>query len=300
MTQHTTLSELVPKDADRDFSQIERKNLAKGAWAEGRPEDALLILEEVLREEMSPAVAAECYTAQAAFLAEMGNIIGSLGSLNKAAPFLDAADPYVQGCFFNQRARAYKELKDHDAALMDYAGAAALFEQAGRTDHSAIVAKNLAGLCLELPDTSAALEAIDRALTMFGKVRSIHHGHAYDTKARILLSQGKLESALVEINRAISMAGDNPSWLASFEQTKKEIREKLISVLLPYVNAPDLWEIELAMLKQALIDCDGSVTRAAERMGITHKAVSSLVKNHPEFSHLRKPQRVRRKSLPKK
>src|ERR1041385_3284122 len=100
---------------------MSRRDRAKAVWAEGRLEDARLILSTVLSEDMSPAVAVQCFITEAAFCGDQGRWRESLSALESAAPLADGASFYVQGNFFHARARVHKRLGDIDAALLDYA-----------------------------------------------------------------------------------------------------------------------------------------------------------------------------------
>lgn len=300
MTKNTTTSEIVPNLTPIDLHQLAQKDLAKGAWAEGRPEDALLMIEVLLAEEMSPAVRCECLVAKAAFIAETGDFWGCLEALSEAAPLIDQASTYVRGCFFFQRARAHKETQQFDAALTDYAGAASFLREAGAIANAAAVLKNLAGLYLVTGDVTRAREVIDNALQVTQNLDPAELCQYHDTNAQVLLAEGKLAMALVEIEKAISTVGNNEKYLKDFLATRDSIKARITDLLIQSMKVPDLKQIEMKMLERALTLSGGSVTKAGEIMGITHKAVASLVENHPEYAHLRKPVRVRRKSLMKR
>src|SRR5262245_17110855 len=87
-----------------EHRQLEQKALAIGVWKEGRLDDALLIVDELLTQDLTGRVAAECYVAQAAFRADRGDFVGSLKSLEEAAPLIDSVDKKFRGSFYHQRA----------------------------------------------------------------------------------------------------------------------------------------------------------------------------------------------------
>lgn len=301
MIKLNTTWESVPDEAlsERERGQLTQKKWAKLAWSEGRPYEALQIIDDVVDKPMSPRVALECLIAQGAFRAEVLDYPGSLESLAKASEHLDAGSPYVQACFFFQRARSHKETGNIDAAFTDYAGAGVIYEQIGNWEHVGTVSKNLAGLCLQMGDLPRASEHIERAISIYEQIGSKRLGQAYDTKANILLAEGKVGFALAEIDKALSLGESNDLWRQTYEHTKVEIREKIFEVMVSTATIKDLKQIEIKMVARALERSNGSVTKTASILGVTHKAIASFVKNN-KLEHLRTPAQPRRKSICKK
>src|ERR1041385_4616796 len=205
----------------KDREQLERKELARGAWREGQIDNALLIIDSVLAEEMSPAVAAACYSAKAGFLSSKRDFAGALETLRRMAPFLESADVRIQGTFYNTRARARRNLNNLDDALTDYTGALALWQSCGDKNYEGAVSINLAELCLILGDTKQANANADRALRVLPK-DSEYLCNAYDTKAKILLADGQALKALGLIERALETAGDHEEWQTRFAETQSK------------------------------------------------------------------------------
>lgn len=280
----------------QERSQFERRELARGAWVEGRIDDALLILDTVLSEEMTPRVAASCFVTEAAFKAEQGDYPGSLESLTKAAPHIDQADNDVRGSFFNQRARLHKELGKFNAALLDYAGASASYEDAGRKDYLAGVANNVAGVCLAIGDLPRAKASIDQAIAEADKSNSEFLSQAYDTQANICLARGELEQALTSVRMAISLAGNNETWLKTFQATEQKVIKKLLE-LLGVSNVKDIERLQIQIVKQALLEHKGRRILAAQSVGMSREGIDYLVNHKDELVEFRKEKRVRRKTV---
>lgn len=263
----------------RDQSQRERKELAKGAWREGSFDNALLLIREVLSEDMSPDVAAECFSTEAAILADLGDFNASLASLAKMAPFLEAADIRIQGTFYNARARAHKNLGDIDSALTDYAGAIAYWQICGDGNYEGAASINVAELYLTLGDFAKAIQSIDHALQVLPK-GSEYLCNAYDTKAKILLNDGQLVKALGLIEKALELAGDHEEWQKRFKETHSKIKDRLIDFLIPLVNMDDLEELKVQMIRHALDYCGGSITAAAELIKTSHQVIAYTAQKH--------------------
>lgn len=259
----------------RDRSQLERKELARGAWREGNSENALLILRSVLAEEMSPAVAAACYSAEAGFLAELGDFEGSLVSLGKMAPFLDAAGVNIQGTFYNQRGRAHRKLGETDEALMDYTGALALWQNCGDKNYEGAAYINLAECYLILNDIEQAYFNIGRAFAVLPE-GSEYLCNAHDTKAKILLEDGKSERALCHVDKALALSGGNEKWEQDFLETRAKIKTRLMELLTPVALMEDVDDLKLNMVRHALKTSNGSTTIAAVLLGTSRQLVEYI------------------------
>lgn len=257
----------------KDRSQLERKELARGAWREGNVENALLIIRSVLTEEMSPAVAAACYSAEAGFLAEMEDFEGSLESLQKMSPFLEAASVEIQGTFYNQRGRAHRRLGNYDAALTDYTGALALWQGCGDRNYEGAAYINLAECYLIMKDVEEAYLNIAQAFAVL-PTDSEYLCNAYDTKAKVLLADGKAERAFQCIEKALSLTGGNETWERTFLDTRDQIKERLMELLVPVAVMKDADDLKVKMVRYALQKADGSVTIAAELLGTSHQVIA--------------------------
>lgn len=280
-------------------SQIERKELARGAWAEGRPDDALLIMEEVLAEEMLPPIAAECYVTKAAFLAEKGDWEGSLESLERAAPILDSAPLRVSGTFYHQRARVHRHNGNLDAALADYTGAAVCWQTSDSKDLEGITYLNIAHVFLLIGDLEQARSNLERAFDIFRAHSHFYLSQAYDTLANLELEEGRIEAALSAIRTAFDLVGENEPWRETFAATQAKIDTKLLE-LLSVERVEDLDRIKGILVRNALLKTGGNLSRAGRLIGLTYKGVDYIVQQNAELQSVRSPRKPRLKSILKK
>lgn len=276
-------------------SQLERIQAARDSWQAGQVANALLKLESVKSEQMSPPVAAACYVAEAAYHAEMSDFTGSLESLNLATPFIESATLSVQGAFYHQLGRAHKELGNFDIAFTNYAGAEFYWEQIGETEKLGAVLQNLSGLSLKMGDLMKAHEYSRRALDLFTKTDSIYLSQVYDTQAEILLAEGKIEAALESINTALEMVGENEIWQKQFQDTKTQILDRLVDLV--YSAGFTFSHLQKEMVRRALIKHAGNLTRAGKEVGLTHKGISYIIDHNVELEPLRVERRVKLKSI---
>lgn len=275
-------------------SQFERIELAKGAWREGRSEDALILIDSVKSEKMTDRVAGECFLNESVFYAEAGENARSEESLNHAARFMDSMTTNALGTFHNQRARIRKERNSFDAALMDYAGAAAMYEQIGNKEKQGAAALNVAGCYLALGDLSEAQVNLDKAFLLL--TGSFYLPKAHETQAEIYLAEGKLEAAARAIKTALSMeCPDN--WRTDFIATQDLIEAKILEAL-QVKHFSDWDQVKLRMARRALQRSAGNPAGAASILGVTRFAIQSLIDHHPEeLEPYRMQKRVRRKTL---
>lgn len=256
-----------------DQDQLERKELARGAWREGNIESALLLIRSVLSEPMSPRVAAECYSVEAGCLADLGDFVGSLDSLQRMAEFLDSADVRIQGTFYNARGRAYRNLGRVDDALTDYSGALAYWQECGDRNYEGAVSINLAECYLRLEDLEQATQNIDHAFKVLPD-GSEYWCNAYDTKAKVLLASGKAQQALSLIERAMELSGGNGLWEKTFLETKAAIKDRLLNMLAPLATMQDVERLKVQMIRHALDKAGGSITLAAAIIKTSHQVLA--------------------------
>ena len=76
----------------------------------------------------------------------------------------DCGDDEVRGKYFEGLAITYQYLGDHNAALVEFAGASYYYEVAGKDRLSADMENNLAVLRVEMGQVDEALAHMDRAL----------------------------------------------------------------------------------------------------------------------------------------
>lgn len=280
-------------------SQLERKELARGAWAEGRPDDALLIIDTVLSEEMTPRVAVECYVTKAAFLAETKDFRSSLEYLNLASPMIDLASLRVRRGFYHQRGVVNKELGDLDRALNDYTGAVVCAETEHDRENEGAALLNLANVYLLIGDFETARENLSRSFQALRESKSRNISQAYDTLANIELAEGHAQLAIIANNKAFDLIGDNESWRATFESTRLNIRGKLLE-LLEVSTVEDIEILRADLVMKALIQTGGNLSHAGKLVGLSYKGVDYIVQRHPALEQFRTERKPRLKSLIKK
>jgi tetratricopeptide (TPR) repeat protein len=281
-------------------SQLDRKELARGAWGEGRPDDALLILNTVLEEAMTPRVAAECYVTQAAFLAEKGEFQDSLAALRLAAPYVDSARLRVQASFFLQRGRINRKLNNLNNAITDYTGVAICAEASDSEDLLGKSFLNLSDLYVMIgKDLVTARAYLNKAVAIFRRIGSDDLCQAYDTLANLELAEGNVTEATEAIRKGFELIGDHESWRDTLNETRDKIRGKLLQ-LTGINRVEDLDSLKVLLVKRALIETGGNLSHAGEKIGLTYKGVDYIIQQNPELERLRSERKSRLKSVIKK
>jgi tetratricopeptide (TPR) repeat protein len=130
----------------------------------------------------------------------------------------------LQGSFHNSFAIVLKNLgaaenrEDYiDRALIEYAAASYHFEQAGHIRYQACVENNLAMLFWKAHRFADAHECLDRAQVLFTRLKdSVHLAQVDETRARVLLGEGRVVDAEKVSRRAVRTLekGDEQSLLA--------------------------------------------------------------------------------------
>lgn len=272
---------------DVERSQLERRRMAIGSWADGEIENATIILNSVLAEQMTPRVRVQCLVSLAAFRSGAGDYPGSFEALERAAEFLDAADPRSRGAYHNQRARIHNRIGNVDAALTDYAGASVCFEEAEDRSQQGAAILNTAELYFQKGDLYQARDYIDHALLVMLQCGSEYLPQAYDTLAKLDLAEGQIENAALAIKLAFELVGENEIWRQTFLETKGKIDEKVQEL------SGTLHSVNVEMVRWALIKTGGNLTQAGRLTGLSHKGVSYIVDRHPELEMFRAKRRTR-------
>jgi CheY-like chemotaxis protein len=149
----------------------------------------------------------------------------ALNIFTEAAPLFNLVENHcLKGSFHNQYAivlrsvGAAEKREDYvDLALIEYAAAAYHFEEAGHIRYQACVENNLGFLFWKVNRFADAHEHLDRAQILFARLKDDLHGALVDeTRARVLLSEGRVVDAEKAARRAVRILedGDEPSWLA--------------------------------------------------------------------------------------
>jgi CheY-like chemotaxis protein/tetratricopeptide (TPR) repeat protein len=104
-----------------------------------------------------------------------------------------------------------------DQALIEYTAASYHFQQAGHTRYQACVENNLGFLFLTIKKFSEAHEHLDHAQALFTSMKdAVHTAQVDDTRARVLLAEGRTTEAERLVRSAIQTLerGDQQSLLA--------------------------------------------------------------------------------------
>jgi CheY-like chemotaxis protein len=95
-----------------------------------------------------------------------------------------------------------------DQALIEYAAAAYHFEQAGHIRYLACVENNLAFLFWKLQRLTDAHKHLDRAQILFARLKdNLHGAQVDDTRAHVLLAEGRVVEAERSARRAVQTLG---------------------------------------------------------------------------------------------
>lgn len=269
-------------------SQLERREVAVNEWKRGDLDSADLLLDGLVAEGMTPTVAVRVLIAKAAIRAERSDYGGSLKFLGQAAQFFDAADLHFQGAFFNQRARANKELGNTDSAFTDYFAAEQCWEVIGDPEYGKLLL-NIAGLYLRLEDTVHARRYVEKAISVLEETD--HHClcQGYDTFANIELADGNVGNAIRLIKQALDLVGENQIWRNTFIDTRDRIDATIREL------SSSLHSLNVDMVQWALIKTGGNLTQTGNLTGLTHKGVAYIVDRHPELERFRAKRRTRTK-----
>jgi two-component system chemotaxis response regulator CheY len=142
-----------------------------------------------------------------------------------AAPLFDVcSNPALKGKFHNSFANVLKSLgaiekrEDYiDRALIEFAAASIYFEQAGHRRYQACVENNLGMLFCTARKFEQAHEHLDRAQALFTSMKdSVHTAQVDDTRARVLLAEGRVTEAEKLVRSAVKTleSGGQQSLLA--------------------------------------------------------------------------------------
>jgi CheY-like chemotaxis protein len=183
-----------------------RTDLAICYWREGAFDEARISLASGLS-----LLTEENDQARAVILIWSGLVEGQAGRLHKALHFYDEAaaliegieDHAIKGTFHNQFGLIFRRLatpanrEDYlDRALIEYAAASFHFEKAGNSRYLASVENNLGFLFFTLGRYTNAHTHLNRAGDLFRHLGDeIHRAQVNDTRARVLLAEGRLPEA---------------------------------------------------------------------------------------------------------
>lgn len=136
----------------------------------------------------------------------------ALRKLMEAAPLFEiSTDDTLKGRFHNEFAQVLRilgtaERRDDyiDRALIEYAAASFHFDRAGHARYHACVENNLGFLFHTIGKFTEAHQHLDRAQAIFTSLKdSVHIAQVDDTRARVLLAEGRIAEAERLIRSAV-------------------------------------------------------------------------------------------------
>jgi CheY-like chemotaxis protein len=167
-------------------------------WREGALNEARVVLREALsRLPADGEVRAIALLRLAIVEGSAKRFHDSLRLDIEAAPlFVKSTNHAHRGKFHNQFGFVLRNLGDIDRALIEYTAASYHFEQVGHRRYQACVENNLAFLFLTIKNFHEAHEHLDRAQALFtGMKDSVHTAQVDDTRAKVLLAEGRISDA---------------------------------------------------------------------------------------------------------
>jgi len=217
------------------FDELEEREKAAEAqidlaicyWRESAFDEARVMLREVLDSlnEQDNETKARALLNSAVVEVSETRFSNALDILKAAAPIFEKSDnPAAKGRFHNQLALVLMQLGESerhedytDRALVEYTAASYHFEQAGHTRYRAGVENNLGFLFFVKGNFTEAHEHLDRARLLFTSLKdSVHTAQVDETRARVLLAQGRHADAEKVVRAAVRTLekGDEQSLLA--------------------------------------------------------------------------------------
>src|SRR5215208_6333665 len=188
--------------------------LAQCYWREAAYGEASIVLSEALSRlnDTEPKLKAVALyrSAIVAKLATRHN--DALRHYNEAAPFFEeVSNDSLRGKFYNGFANLLVHLgrmerrNDYlDRAFIEFAAASYHFEQAGHTRYQACVENNLGYLFYTINKFHKAHQHLDRAQALFTSLKdSVHTAQVDDTRARVLLAEGRVHEAEKIVRSAV-------------------------------------------------------------------------------------------------
>jgi len=202
-------------------------DLACCYWREGAFDEGRVMLSEALSRLTDSDIELRAMALlRSAIIEETANRHSDALRIHTEAArlFQHIENHLLQGSFHNSFAVVLKNLgaaenrEDYiDRALIEYAAASYHFEQAGHIRYQACVENNLAMLFWKAHRYADAHERLDRAQMLFTRLKdSVHLAQVDETRARVLLAEGRVVDAEKVSRRAVRTLekGDELSLLA--------------------------------------------------------------------------------------
>lgn len=185
-------------------------------WREGAFDDARVVFQGALKyfSNEDGDLKAISLLRSAAIEKLTNRLSDALHLLVEAAPLFDASkNQTIKGRFHNEYAQVLRKLSatEHrndyiDRALIEYEAASYHFEQAGHARYQACVENNLGFLFGTIKNFTQAHEHLDRAQALFTSMKdSVHTAQVDDTRARVLLAEGRINEAEKIVRSAVQV-----------------------------------------------------------------------------------------------
>jgi CheY-like chemotaxis protein len=202
-------------------------DLAYCYWREGAFDEGRVVLSEALSRltDSDIELRAKALLRKAIIERTANRHHDALGIHTGAARLFQQIENHLlQGSIHNDFAIVLRNLggaenrEDYiDRALIEYAAASYHFEQAGHIRYQACVENNLGFLFSTIGKFADAHERLDRAQLLFTRLKdSVHLAQVDETRARVLLGEGRIVDAEKVSRRAVRTLekGDEQSLLA--------------------------------------------------------------------------------------
>jgi CheY-like chemotaxis protein len=201
---------------DRERIAEAQSDLAVCYWREGAFDEARVLLYEALGQLADSKSEIKAVTLlRTALIEKVTNRLSDALRLHlEAAPLFDASKNHTtKGRFHNEYAQVLRKLSaaEHrndyiDRALIEYEAASYHFNQAGHARYQACVENNLGFLFGTIRNFTQAHEHLDRAQALFTSMKdSVHTAQVDDTRARVLLAEGRINEAEKIVRSAVQV-----------------------------------------------------------------------------------------------
>lgn len=286
----------------------------------GQPDEGKVLIRLLLEQDLKPEFRAQALLVLAVF--QISTPKRALTTLEMIS--LDGLPAGLKARIFILRAKIKSHMNDHGAALIEYAGAAAYFEEDGDTHGIAHVLNNRAAVELRLKMYVEAHNSVDNAISLVPRTFPFLP-QFLDLKAQIFLGQQRYIEAQRVAARSVALARavdrkdvlcenlctiglahaalkDYPRASAAFSEAKDlaeglDSRDLLFKVASARRNAAQIVvrHAEVEMAELALSLCDGSYRSAAKKIGLTHTGIIKLLARNSRQWKPKKPQSLIRK-----
>lgn len=272
----------------------------------GQPDEGKILIREVLkRRDLKPYLRAHALFVFAVFQLPMPK--RAMTTLNRIK--INVLSASMKGRVFLLRGKVQADLGKLDAALIEYSGAAAYFDEAGHTRGVAHAHNNRASVYRKLKRFTEAHESVDKAISLVPKTDPFIP-QFLDQKARVFLAEKKYVDAERVAIKAVGLVHGT--------DRQRVLCENLCTLGLAYaglknyspagaafvgardiadhLDNPDLLltvakarrdaaliflrDSEIEMAETALMICDGAMRAAAKKIDFSPAGLRKLLKRN--------------------